>query len=477
MNSEVFHFTSVRYHSAIFFLLLIIISPNLIAQKNAGKTSTKPGIHSHEEQTSKNMNDWVPVTEPGAPAREGHSMVTIDDGRVLMFGGEDANADLFNDLHVFQDANWSKIEPEGIKPESRKDQTTWVSNNKMYIMGGLGENEQLLNDLWTFDPGTNAWSEEFVDSGPRARQRFGAVLRGNKKVLMTGGQGENEYGGTTELDDVWEFTPPDYSYPESNSCILNKNDGGVFRELLEKIPHVVWGHKMFLHAGKIIIAEIFAGGFHMFKMDDATETWATIDITGDKPNFSPLAAAIDLSAGFMKIGGWGYFPSALYKTNGFRASEETWFFDYSTESWTQYPSLPEGIFGSCSVYDSLNQRIKVYGGKKADSTINDKVYIFQWGAPVNTNDISLPTEFSLEQNYPNPFNPATTISYVLDKQSEITLSVHDILGREIAVVEKGIKSAGRHKTNFFADELTSGVYFYTLRTPEKSSTKKFVLLR
>ncbi|GMU84961.1 MAG: hypothetical protein AMXMBFR48_02030 [Ignavibacteriales bacterium] len=52
-------------------------------------------------------------------------------------------------------------------------------------------------------------------------------------------------------------------------------------------------------------------------------------------------------------------------------------------------------------------------------------------------------DYSLTQNYPNPFNPVTMIEFALPEQSDISLKVYDIIGKEIATLANGSYSAGR----------------------------------
>ncbi|MGE5352777.1 MAG: two-component regulator propeller domain-containing protein [Acidobacteriota bacterium] len=89
----------------------------------------------------------------------------------------------------------------------------------------------------------------------------------------------------------------------------------------------------------------------------------------------------------------------------------------------------------------------------------------------------IPEAFSLSQNYPNPFNPATTISYSVAKGSEVTLKLYDILGREVALIEKGYKTAGNYKVKLDASWLPSGIYFYRLEAGSFSNTKKCALIK
>jgi len=75
---------------------------------------------------------------------------------------------------------------------------------------------------------------------------------------------------------------------------------------------------------------------------------------------------------------------------------------------------------------------------------------------------ALPLVPILEQNFPNPFNPATTIRFVLPAASDVRLSVHDLIGREVAVLVNGKKMAGSHEVRFDASTLSSGVYIVRL---------------
>ncbi|MFH0735471.1 MAG: M20/M25/M40 family metallo-hydrolase [bacterium] len=87
------------------------------------------------------------------------------------------------------------------------------------------------------------------------------------------------------------------------------------------------------------------------------------------------------------------------------------------------------------------------------------------------------TSYNLNQNYPNPFNGQTIMSFELPVQSSVSLIVYDIIGRQIATVVDNKLNAGRHTYNFNASNLSSGVYFYTLKTENFTSTRKLVLLK
>jgi len=88
-----------------------------------------------------------------------------------------------------------------------------------------------------------------------------------------------------------------------------------------------------------------------------------------------------------------------------------------------------------------------------------------------------PRGFKLLQNYPNPFNPSTTIKFEVPEQSFVTIKVYNILGQEVATLVNGVKKAGSYEDTFNASNLSSGIYFYRLKTRENTLTKKMILLK
>jgi photosystem II stability/assembly factor-like uncharacterized protein len=96
---------------------------------------------------------------------------------------------------------------------------------------------------------------------------------------------------------------------------------------------------------------------------------------------------------------------------------------------------------------------------------------------VNETNNNTPGEFALSQNYPNPFNPTTTINYSVFKSGEVVLKVYNIMGKEIITLVNEQKPAGNYSVKFDAGKLTSGVYFYQLKSGDFISTKKLILLK
>ncbi|MBE0539670.1 MAG: T9SS type A sorting domain-containing protein [Ignavibacterium sp.] len=86
-------------------------------------------------------------------------------------------------------------------------------------------------------------------------------------------------------------------------------------------------------------------------------------------------------------------------------------------------------------------------------------------------------EFALSQNYPNPFNPSTKISWQSPVGSWQTLKIFDVLGNEVVALVNEYREAGKYETEFNAEKLPSGVYYYQLRAGDYVQTKKMLLLK
>lgn len=85
--------------------------------------------------------------------------------------------------------------------------------------------------------------------------------------------------------------------------------------------------------------------------------------------------------------------------------------------------------------------------------------------------------FILNQNYPNPFNPSTVISYRLDNNAPVQLTIYDLGGRKIKTLVNHYQAAGGHTVLFNATDLASGVYIYKLKVGSFAQNRKMILLR
>lgn len=132
-----------------------------------------------------------------------------------------------------------------------------------------------------------------------------------------------------------------------------------------------------------------------------------------------------------------------------------------------------------------------YRGLKTESYIETGYKLtdtWAWGLidgafKVNPNPVDIvqddsgqmPEHFALLQNYPIPFNPSTTIKYSVPARVHITLQIFDILGRSVATLVNEEKLPGMYEVKFDGRYLSSGVYFYQLRSYNYNEIKKLLL--
>ena len=116
-----------------------------------------------------------------------------------------------------------------------------------------------------------------------------------------------------------------------------------------------------------------------------------------------------------------------------------------------------------------------------DNVVSYRAFRFPWnGTSTDTfeeGNNSAPTSFALEQNYPNPFNPTTVIRYTVPQQTDVSLRVYDMLGREVAILADGNKPPSSYAVQFDASRFPSGVYFYRLLAGSEAISKRMTLLK
>ena len=93
------------------------------------------------------------------------------------------------------------------------------------------------------------------------------------------------------------------------------------------------------------------------------------------------------------------------------------------------------------------------------------------------NKNNYPLGFELKQNYPNPFNPTTKINFAVAKESQVNLSVYNVLGELVSVLVNQQLKPGYYQYELNASNYVSGVYIYRYEAADFVSTKKMILLK
>ncbi len=151
---------------------------------------------------------------------------------------------------------------------------------------------------------------------------------------------------------------------------------------------------------------------------------------------------------------FGYHPSDINGTEG-----NIYLGRWTGSAWG--PLLSKADTGNHRLFGTVTEFSEFTGGETNGLTLVDE------SEPV-------PNTYAMWQNYPNPFNPTTMISYQLPTTSSVTVTVYDILGKEVAALVNGTQEAGRYSVGLDASRygMSSGLYFYKIDAT--SGARRFV---
>jgi hypothetical protein len=125
--------------------------------------------------------------------------------------------------------------------------------------------------------------------------------------------------------------------------------------------------------------------------------------------------------------------------------------------------------------------------RRSPFTAPDSLFSFQYGEG-DTSQLTtepkppmIPSGFLLYQNYPNPFNPSTTIQFYSPGFTDGEVVIYNVLGEKVGTVFSGRIHPGNNFVFWKPDRadkpVASGVYFYQLRTPTFTDTKRMLLIK
>jgi hypothetical protein len=104
-------------------------------------------------------------------------------------------------------------------------------------------------------------------------------------------------------------------------------------------------------------------------------------------------------------------------------------------------------------------------------------------APFNTNGLisgldgfnDLSTDDSLDQNYPNPFSHSTIFPYQIRERGNVSFFILDFSGKEIRMIDSGLKSTGKYNLEINSEKLENGIYFLRMETNQHTITRKMIV--
>ena len=153
------------------------------------------------------------------------------------------------------------------------------------------------------------------------------------------------------------------------------------------------------------------------------------------------------------------------------------------------PAIIAGDYQNSLLYQRIIQPTGTDGSMPPNDPLSQAQIdlIAQWieegaGNSLSTDDVFLPKKYTLHQNYPNPFNPSTVISFSLSKEEFVSIDIYDINGTHMISLFNGKKNIGTHHLNWNGRDksgalITTGQYFYQLRTSSSSAVMKMLFIK
>ncbi|HEY5535304.1 MAG TPA: putative Ig domain-containing protein [Ignavibacteria bacterium] len=143
-------------------------------------------------------------------------------------------------------------------------------------------------------------------------------------------------------------------------------------------------------------------------------------------------------------------------------------------SWLSFNPATRTFSGTPMALGSIGLKVIVTDTANATASCTFTLNVVDHTS-INQHNEQIINEYKLFQNYPNPFNPSTTISYSLLNNSNVSIKLYNILGKEIATLVNSVQIRGVYDINLNISNLNlaSGIYVYTLTATETNSNKVF----
>jgi type IX secretion system substrate protein len=294
-------------------------------------------------------------------------------------------------------------------------------------------------------------------------------------------------------------------YTHLNQFAFKTNGTSLPWSMIGLRPHPtsdVWVGKILPISGFVLVGFDISTTPQVRRYDNSTNLWGTPDLTAVPAGVKVSDFDSGSAAGrvFMTVTG----------TTGARVFRST----NSGASWVNITgNLPANVNARCILTNKSNDNIIYIGtdfGVYVSGTGGALWYNFSTGLPsvcyinalqfdASSNFLYAATygrgvfkssvltsagnlsevagEYELGQNYPNPFNPVTNIEFNIPKQGNVKITVFDVNGRAVRTLIDDYRQAGKHKIQFDASRLSSGIYIYKIEAGEFTDSKKLILIK
>ncbi len=453
------------------------------------------------------LNTWTLIAPATGPsARFFHSMASIGSGQAILFGGftgESGNDETW--IFNLSDNTWT-LKALSTKPSARYyHQMASMGDDQVLMFGGF--DVSFNDETWVYDLSENIWTMRSPATRPTGRVAHALASGSNGGVVLFG-------GGTPDLsDDTWTYT---IEQQITITCPADTVVQNIPNTCSQSVPFVVTASgiptptvECKVGNDVIISPHLFPAGTTVVNCT-ATNTGGSVNcsftvtvqdtqrpaitsqrnisvrptsLAGTIVHYQMPVSTDNCSAIVTQTAGLpsgSRFPIGT-TTNRFVATDPAG--NTATSSFKvkvvnpfcsphmvrvchRGRTMRVSLFAAVLhlAHGDLLGRCSRWGNGKA-SEGDEYAYVEDEDGEEYT-DEGVPDQVSMDQNYPNPFNPTTSFNYALPADAHVNLTVYNTLGQEVAQVVDGWESAGYHTVTFDASALSSGVYFYRIRTQD-----------
>ena len=217
------------------------------------------------------------------------------------------------------------------------------------------------------------------------------------------------------------------------------NGGDTWRQITRDLPDR-FPTDLAVDPNNDLVAYVTFGGFetsHVFRTEDGGDTWQ--DIGQNLPDIPTWSITVNPNN-----------SSYLFAGNEIGVYQSI----DSGKNWQNINgNLPDAVFAIDLIVSRSNSKLRL-------ATHGNGAYEIDIRQLTNIEDVDYTINgFELLQNYPNPFNPSTSISYILPKDSFVTIEIFNSLGQKVEQLVSTQQSAGKYVVNFNGSNMSSGTYF------------------
>ena len=445
------------------------------------------GLVNHLWRLAEDHEEWEEMEAANPPpARKNHAAYAMHKTMYVLYG-TDADGQNLTDVWAYNEETnaWTEKPQTGPCPGGLSGHTVNMLPNGFRLANGTTDDGTQNRDLWDYDPVTDTW--ENVTTYPDVINKGYPI----NDHLFLNETFDNIYS-YDENEDQWssestnEPQPPNLQdvevIPFSFDAIIigtnpqtgkqeywnyNRKTGAY--EKISDVPDIVSSTPGVarqipttnkpLHKGHASTWKIhFYGG----RLADGTLSNKTFCYT---PPFQEALSRIAITPDqtSLDVGETLQFTALGYDAEDFPTSLIP---EWSSDG----GEIDEFGFFTATIAGDFTVT-----AANADGTISATAAVHVSVTGVGTQP-GAPTQYRLSQNAPNPFNPETTIRYTVKEPCRVVLIVYDLIGREVTILVDKQHLPGHYQVGFHAKNLSTGLYFYSIRMNDFHDVKKMTIL-